>query len=112
MLYVLATLPIPVPEIRVTLLELLARRLGASLAQRADFPAELAELFPADDEPTPSLLNACLSLAREATPRGQLLPTPMANDSTAMIEVAPAEVISRDAQAAQQINATSVAAES
>ncbi len=110
-LYVLATLPIPIPELRVTLLELLARRLAASLASTADFPPEILELFPADGSPAPTALNACLYLAREATPRGQLLPAPLSEDSTAMIDVAPAEVIGRAARAAQEVVGMSLAVE-
>jgi hypothetical protein len=111
-LYVLATLPIPVPELRVTLLELLARRLAASLASTADLPPEILQLFPADGAPEATPLSACLYLAREATPRGQLLPVPLAEESTGMADVAPAGVIGRAARAAQDVNAAPVSAES
>lgn len=70
-LYVLTTLPLPHQGVRRTLLRRLPPRLGAALAERADFPTELHSLFePRSAHP----LGACLFLARKALPSAAIWP--------------------------------------
>jgi len=78
-LWVLTTLPLPHQGVRRTLLRRLPERLGAALAERADFPAELHSLFAPD---TAHPLGICLCLARETLPSAAVWPLTVPEDWT------------------------------
>lgn len=97
-LWVLAALPVPHNGIRRALLAELPRRIGAGLAHLADFPEELRTVLEGREV---TGLGACLHVSRSLVPSAAAWPTTVPDDE-AVLEIAPAERLSRAAAAARR----------
>jgi hypothetical protein len=104
-LWVLTTLPVPHRTLRRTLVRRLPERLGAALAARADFPAELRDLWTCRSA-TP--LGACLHLARDVLPTPEVWPETVPDDEGLLHGVASAESMTAAAAAARAAVADAV----
>jgi len=96
-LWVLATLPVPHQRLRQTLLRRLPQRLGASLAELADFHDPFRSL----SHRQATGLGASLHLGRETLPSASLWPATVPEDHSALLEIADASVLNSAANAAQ-----------
>jgi len=95
-LWVLATVPIPRNELRLTLLRRLPRRLALGLGIRASFPDELRTMLSGDRA---SAAGVCLHLARPFLDSAALWQDPVPEDESRMLEVAGASALARAAAA-------------
>ncbi|NOZ93205.1 MAG: DUF4388 domain-containing protein [Acidobacteria bacterium] len=95
-LWIMTTVSIPHAALRHTLLQRLPRRLGAILAMRAALPPHLQQLFQAQ---VPTLIGACLHLARATLPNANLWLDPLTGEDELLLEVASAQELATAARA-------------
>ncbi|MCP4902392.1 MAG: DUF4388 domain-containing protein [bacterium] len=81
-LWVLATLPIRHEGVRRVLLSELPRRIGATLAHRANFPHAVTAVIKGG---TPTHLGGCLQLSRSSVPSESLWHRPVPGDEKSLL---------------------------
>ena len=99
-LWVLATLPVPHPRLRITLLEQLSRRVGSRLAHLADFPSIIRRVL---DPRSPTPLGVCLDLGRKCLATAATWPSTVPDEGKALLRVASAADLDLAAAAAREV---------
>jgi hypothetical protein len=99
-LWVLATLPVPHPRLRITLLEHLSRRVGSRLAHLADFPSIIRRVL---DPRSPTPLGVCLDLGRRCLATAATWPSTVPDEGKALQRVASAADLDLAAAAAREV---------
>jgi hypothetical protein len=97
-LWVLSTLPVHHRRLRTILLRELPRRLGLGLAQMADFPHPIRQLFERDSL---TRLGTCLHLARGVLPTAQVWPLTVPVDESLLLNLAAPGNLTQAATAAR-----------
>jgi hypothetical protein len=98
-LWVLTTLPVPHRRLRAILLRDLPRRLGLGLAQMADFPDSVRQLF---DGEALTRLGTCLHLGREALPSAHVWLATVPEDESLLLKLAAPANLTQAAAAARK----------
>jgi hypothetical protein len=102
-LWVLATLPVPHPRLRIALLEQLSRRVGSRLAHLADFPLVIRRVL---DPRSPTPLGVCLDLGRKCLATAATWPPTVPDAGKALQRVASTAALDLAAAAAREVAET------
>jgi hypothetical protein len=99
-LWVLTTLPVPHQQLRKTLLDHLARRVGSRLAHLADFPNVIREIV---DPRVLTPLGVCLHLGRACLPTAATWPLTVPGEDEEFFEIASPSALALAADAAREV---------